>query len=116
MLERLFQVPSRGRVVALLRQQDAEVVEDVWARRDVLRAEDRASDGERLFEQRLGLVVDAEPPIDPSHDRQHLGLQLGLSDELLLHALGAGVEQSADGRLSSCHAAAHTDRRRSAAR
>ena len=82
----------------------------------VLRPEDRTSDGERLFEQRLRLVVDAQPPIDPPHHRQHLGLQLGLTDELLLHPLGAGVEQPAHGRFAASVAVSRTGRRRSAGR
>ena len=104
-----------GRIVALLRQQDAEVVKAL-GQTFVLRPEDRASDRERLFEQRLRLVEHAEPPIDPAHHRQHLGLQLGLSDELFLHPLDAGVEQAAHGRFPPCRAGRDTDRRPSAGR
>ena len=98
--ERLFEAASGGRIVAHFRQQDSQVVE-ILGQTFVLRAEDRPSDGERLFEKRPGLVVDAQPPIDPSHHRQDLGLHFGLSGELFLHPLGAGVEQPSDGRLST---------------
>jgi hypothetical protein len=48
--------------------------------------------------------VHAQPLIDPADQGEHLGLQRGLSGELLLQALGAGVEDSADRGLAALRA------------
>ena len=55
MVKRLFQAPCRVRVVAHLRQENAQVVKAL-GQMHVVGPEDGAADGDGLFEQRLGLV------------------------------------------------------------
>ena len=70
------------------------------ARRAVAAPSEPPANRQGLLEQRLRGVEQPEALVHPADHVQHLGLQLGLIGELLLHALGAGIEDVADGRLA----------------
>jgi hypothetical protein len=99
--ERLLEDGRRGGGFALSSQDDAELLQALGKNALVLRARGAAPRRHALLQERHRLVVEAEPPIDPSDDGEHLGLEIGLIRQLLFDPRGAGIEELAHGRFLS---------------
>src|SRR4029453_6527366 len=89
-----------GGVVTLVQKDAAQVVQRL---RDanILLTVRRLRARQRLLEQRLRLVENAEAAIRSADRRQNLRLQFRLADQFLLHLLGARVEEPANRRFGA---------------